>query len=94
MGCQVHTCFFGLRKAVALQDNLLVPAGQVEFGLGGGRRLERPSDRSGIGPLRPELIAEVRYFERYRTGWVCDGVLLSISRESRQPRPGAARCRG
>jgi len=29
-------------------------------------------------PVRPELVATVRYFGRYRTGWIRDGVLLSV----------------
>jgi len=29
-------------------------------------------------PVRPELVAAVRYFRRYRTGWIGDGVLLSV----------------
>jgi len=26
----------------------------------------------------PELVAEVKFFGRYRTGWIRDGVLLSV----------------
>lgn len=37
-----------------------------------------PESRSGLIPVRPELVAAVRYFGRYRTGWICDGVLLSV----------------
>ena len=47
------------------------------------RRLERlrngPETRSGMVPVRPQLVAGVRYFGRYRTGgWIRDGVLLSV----------------
>jgi hypothetical protein len=38
-----------------------------------------PSARYGIVPVRPELVAAVRYFGRYRTGRIRDGVLLSVS---------------
>jgi hypothetical protein len=38
-----------------------------------------PSTRSGMVPVRPELVAGVRYFGRYRTGGgVRDSVLLSV----------------
>jgi len=63
----------------------LVPAGLVKFGLAGKdlwQRLERlragPSARSGLVPVRPELVAAVRYFGRYRTGWIREGVLPSV----------------
>jgi len=36
-----------------------------------------PKTRSGLIPVRPELVTEVRYFRRYRGGWIRDGVLLS-----------------
>ena len=38
-----------------------------------------PSTRSGMITVRPEAVAGVRYFGRYRTGWIRDGVLLSVS---------------
>ena len=76
------------REAVAvaeLQDGVLVLVGLVKFGLAGkdlGQRLERlragPETRSGLVPVRPELVAGVPYFGRYRSGWIRDGVLLSI----------------
>jgi hypothetical protein len=76
------------RDAVAvaeLKDGVLVPVGLVKFGLAGKglwRRLDPlrdgPSTRSGMIPVRPELVAAVRYFGRYRTGWIRDGVLLSV----------------
>jgi hypothetical protein len=66
-----------------LQDGVLVPVGMVKFGLGNKALwqllevLRRgPSTRSGLVPVRPELVAAVRYFGRYRTGWIRDGVLL------------------
>ena len=37
-----------------------------------------PETRSGLIPVRPELVTEVRYFGRYRGGWIRDGVLLSV----------------
>ena len=64
---------------------VLAPAGLVKFGLSGKdlwQRLEGlrtgSGTRSGIVPVRLELVAGVRYFGRYRTGWIRDGVLLSI----------------
>jgi hypothetical protein len=29
-------------------------------------------------PVRPELVVEIRYFGRYRSGWLRDGVMLSV----------------
>jgi hypothetical protein len=29
--------------------------------------------------MRPELVVEIRYFGRYRSGWLRDGVLLSVA---------------
>lgn len=75
-------------EAVAVaefKDGVLVPVGLVKFGLAGKGlwpRLERrragPASRAGIIPVRPEMVAGVRYFGRYRTGWIRDGVLLSV----------------
>jgi len=63
----------------------LVPAGTVKFGLAGKglrHRLDTLhlglSSRSGFVPVRPKLVARVKYFGRYRRGWIRDGVLLSI----------------
>jgi bifunctional non-homologous end joining protein LigD len=68
-----------------LKDGVLMPAGLVKFGLAGKELWRRlaplrtgPSNRSGIVPVRPELVAGVRYFGRYRTGWIRDGVLLRV----------------
>lgn len=75
-----------LRWFAELRDGMLVPAGLVQFGLGGkvlwprlaGLR-DGPSNRSGLVPVRPKLVAAVKYFGRYRTGsWIRDGVLLLI----------------
>jgi hypothetical protein len=62
-----------------------VPAGLVKFGLAGKELWQRlyrlrdgPEARSGMIPVRPKLVAGVRYFGRYRTGWIRDGVLLSV----------------
>lgn len=83
----VITGYIG-REAVAvaeLKDGVLVPVGLVKFGLAGKGlwpRLERrragPASRAGIIPVRPELVAGVKFFGRYRTGWIRDGVLLSV----------------
>jgi hypothetical protein len=34
--------------------------------------------RSGIVRVRPELVAEIKFFGRYRSGAIRDGVLLSV----------------
>jgi hypothetical protein len=68
-----------------MKDGVLRPAGMVKFGLGGKELWQRleglragPSTRSGLVPVRLELVAGVRYFGRYRNGWVRDGALLSV----------------
>jgi ATP-dependent DNA ligase len=76
------------REAIAvaeLRDGVLVPAGLVKFGLAGRGlwdRLDRlragPATRSGVVPVRPALVAGVKFFGRYQRGWIRDGVLLSV----------------
>ena len=66
------------REAVAvaeLKDGVLVPVGPVKFGLAGKRLWQRldplrtgPTPRSGVIPVRPVLVAVVRYFGCYRSG--------------------------
>lgn len=34
--------------------------------------------RTGL-VMRPELVVAARYVRRYRTGWIRDGVLLSVA---------------
>jgi hypothetical protein len=75
-----------------LRDDALVPAGLVKFGLAGKwERLDSlgagTATRSGLIPVCPELVAGVRYFGRYRSGAIRDGVLLSVGR----PAAAAAR---
>ena len=76
-------------EAVAVAElrdgGVLVPVGLVKFGLAGKElwhRLERlrsgPETRSGLIPVRPELVAGVKFFGRYRGGWIRDGALLSV----------------
>jgi hypothetical protein len=48
-----------------------VRAGQVED-------VGKPASRGGVIPVRLELVAGVRYFGRYRSGAIRDGVLLSV----------------
>lgn len=36
------------------------------------------ANRADLIPVRPKLVAAVRFFGRYRTGWIRDGVLLSV----------------
>jgi bifunctional non-homologous end joining protein LigD len=66
-----------------LRDGRLVPAGTVQFGLAGKglwHRLDRLRDgspfRKGFIPVRPELVAEVKFFGRIGRGFIRDGVLL------------------
>jgi bifunctional non-homologous end joining protein LigD len=76
------------REAVALaelRDGVLVPAGLVQFGLAGRDLWSRldplragPATRTGVVPVRPEMVAEVRFFRRYRSGAIRDGVLLAV----------------
>jgi ATP-dependent DNA ligase len=76
------------REAVAvaeLRRGVLMPAGLVKFGLAGKGLWPRlaplragPESRSGLVPVRPELVAGVRYFGRYTGGWIKDGVLLKV----------------
>jgi len=77
------------REAVAvaeLKGGGLVPAGLVKFGLGDKDLWQRlaplrsgAATRSGLVPVRPELVAGVKFFGRYRSGAIRDGVLLSVS---------------
>jgi hypothetical protein len=39
-----------------------------------------PVTRPGLIRVRPEVVAAVRYFGRYHTGWIRDGVLLRVGR--------------
>jgi bifunctional non-homologous end joining protein LigD len=76
------------REAVAvaeLHGGELVPAGLVKFGLVGTGLWEQlatlrtsPATMSGLVPVRPELVAGVKFFGRYRSGAIRDGVLLSV----------------
>jgi bifunctional non-homologous end joining protein LigD len=76
------------REAIAVAEwraGQLVPVGLVKFGLAGRDlwpRLDRlsagPASRGGVVPVRPELVAGVKFFGRYRSGAIRDGVLLSI----------------
>ena len=76
------------REAVAvaeLRNGVLVPVGLVKFGLGGKdlwRQLEPlragPATLSGVIRVQPKLVAGVRFFGRYRSGAIRDGVLLSV----------------
>ena len=67
----------------------LVPAGQVKFGLartGLWEALDQLRDglpaRKGFVAVRPELVAQVKYFGRYQRGRIRDGVLLSVGPRS------------
>ena len=58
----------------------------MKFGLPGKelwQQLDRlrtsPASRAGVIPVRSELVAGVKFFGRYRSGAIRDGVLLSVS---------------
>ena len=62
------------------------PRGQVRFGLA-GKGLWHTLDglragpvQKGFIPVQLGLLAEVKFFGRYKAGWIRDGVLLSIGR--------------
>jgi hypothetical protein len=68
-----------------LRHGELVPAGLVKFGLAGKElwsRLEQlragPGSRGSVVPVRPELVAGVKFFGRYRSDAIRDGVLQSV----------------
>jgi bifunctional non-homologous end joining protein LigD len=82
-----------------VRDGTLVPAGQVQFGLAGKglwHRLDRLRDglssRKGFIPVRPELIAEVKFFGRIGRGFIRDGVLMASERASPRALPQTAPC--
>jgi bifunctional non-homologous end joining protein LigD len=63
----------------------LVPAGTVKFGLAGKGLRQRLdalhlglSSRSGFVPVRPKLVVRVKFFGRYKAGYIRDGVVLSV----------------
>jgi hypothetical protein len=68
----------------SLQDGVVALVGQVKFGLGRMQLWQRltgcagPVTRPGLMPVRPELVAEVRFFGRYLTGSARDGVQLAF----------------
>jgi hypothetical protein len=66
-------------------DDKLLPAGEVQFGV--GRRLRellevirlpaRPGSRRV--PVRPVLAAEIKFFGRHRNDCIRDGVVRSVA---------------
>ena len=72
------------------RNGAMVSAGQVRFGFAGkglwhtlDRLREGLPTRRGFVPVRPELVAEVKYFGRYQRGFIRDGVLLSVGPTAR-----------
>jgi hypothetical protein len=69
-----------------LIDDKLVPAGEVQFGV--GRRLRhaldvirlKPRPGSRRVPVRPVLAAEVKFLGRHRNGMIRDGVVRAVGR--------------
>jgi bifunctional non-homologous end joining protein LigD len=66
------------------RDGMLHPAGQVRFGFAGKRlwhildKLRADPARKGFVSVQLGLVATVKYFGRYKAGWIRDGVILSI----------------
>jgi bifunctional non-homologous end joining protein LigD len=62
----------------------LVPAGQVRFGFAGRGlwyvldQLRSGEPSKGVVPMHPALIAEIRFYGRYKDGAIRDGVLLDL----------------
>jgi hypothetical protein len=68
------------------RGGVLRPLGQVRFGLA-GKGLWHTLDSIRTGPVRNGFIpvwlglrAEVKYFGRYKGGWIRDGVLPSVGK--------------
>ena len=81
----------GRLEAVYVAENIggeLVPAGQVRFGFAGKGlwnhldALRLGPARKGIVPVNPRLRAEIKFFGRYKRGWIRDGVILSSQHNS------------
>jgi len=68
-------------------DGRLVPAGQVRFGFAGKGLwdkldpLRSGTVRKGVVPVSPTMRAEIKFFGRYKRGWIRDGVILSLERQ-------------
>jgi bifunctional non-homologous end joining protein LigD len=68
------------------RDGVLCPAGQVRFGFAGKGlwqvldKLRVDPARKGFVPVKLGLFAEVKFFGRYKAGFIRDGVILSIHR--------------
>src|SRR5207248_4662457 len=81
----------GRLEAVYVAEEIggaLKPAGRVQFGFAGkGLWSELDALRSGparraIMPITPTLRADVKFFGRYKRGWIRDGVILSSQHNS------------
>lgn len=66
------------------RDGVLQPAGQVRFGFAGKGlwhtldRLRAGPAHKGFNPVQLGLVAKVKYFGRYKRGYIRDGVILSV----------------
>ena len=66
----------------------LRPAGQARFGFAGKGlwhlldKLRAEPSRKGFVPVKLALVATVKYFGRYKAGYIRDGVILSIQTAS------------
>jgi bifunctional non-homologous end joining protein LigD len=87
----------GRLEALDVAENLdggLVPVGEVRFGFA-GKGLWKILDRLRSGPTRrgvvwiePWLTARVKFFGRYKGGFIRDGVLLDLDKP--QPLPASS----
>jgi bifunctional non-homologous end joining protein LigD len=67
-------------------DDKLLPAGEVQFGV--GRRLREALEAIRLDPrasrrrvpVRPVLTAQIKYFGRHRNGMIRDGVVRAVAR--------------
>src|SRR3954469_24582383 len=70
------------------RDGALHPAGQVRFGFAGKGlwhlldKLRAEPSRKGFVPVKLALAATVKYFGRYKAGYIRDGAILSIQTAS------------
>jgi bifunctional non-homologous end joining protein LigD len=82
----------GRLEAVYVAEEIagkLVPAGQVRFGFAGKGlwsaldALRSGPTRKRFVPVEPTLSADIKFFGRYKAGWIRDGVILSLNVEVR-----------
>jgi hypothetical protein len=66
------------------RDGVLHPAGTVQFGFAGKGlwhtldKLRGGPAQKGFTPVQLGPLAEVKFFGRYKAGWIRDGVVLAV----------------